>query len=98
MHLGAYEAKPAGNRVVPPSTAPTASPSATDTATRSTFTTKRRWRRGLLFSEMSPDGALPETVERPDFPWFVGLQFHPELKSKLVASFIEAAVKQSRLA
>ena len=52
---------------------------------------------------MSPDGELPEIVERPDHPWFIGVQFHPELKSKpfdphpLFASFIEAAVKQSRL-
>lgn len=58
---------------------------------------------GLVFSGMSPDGSLPEIVERPDHPWFVGVQFHPELKSKpfdphpLFASFIEAAVKQSRL-
>jgi len=58
---------------------------------------------GLVFSGMSPDGELPEVVERPDHPWFVGVQFHPELKSKpfephpLFASFIEAAVKQSRL-
>ncbi|HKT14684.1 MAG TPA: CTP synthase, partial [Allosphingosinicella sp.] len=58
---------------------------------------------GLIFSGMSPDGQLPEIVERPDHPWFVGVQFHPELKSKpfephpLFASFIEAAVKQSRL-
>jgi CTP synthase len=58
---------------------------------------------GLVFSGMSPDGALPEIVERPDHPWFVGVQFHPELKSKpfephpLFASFIEAAVRQSRL-
>ncbi|MBW6525397.1 CTP synthase [Sphingomonas sp. RHCKR7] len=58
---------------------------------------------GLVFSGMSPDGTLPEIVERPDHPWFVGVQFHPELKSKpfephpLFASFIEAAVKQSRL-
>ncbi len=58
---------------------------------------------GLMFSGMSPDGELPEIVERPDHPWFVGVQFHPELKSKpfdphpLFASFIEAAVKQSRL-
>ncbi|MEA3015348.1 MAG: synthase, partial [Sphingomonadales bacterium] len=60
-------------------------------------------RGGLVFSGMSPDGALPEIVERPDHPWFVGVQFHPELKSTpfephpLFASFIEAAVKQSRL-
>jgi CTP synthase len=58
---------------------------------------------GLVFSGMSPDGSLPEIVERPDHPWFIGVQFHPELKSKpfephpLFASFIEAAVKQSRL-
>ena len=60
-------------------------------------------RGGLVFSGMSPDGTLPEIVERPDHPWFVGVQFHPELKSKpfephpLFASFIAAAVKQSRL-
>jgi CTP synthase len=59
--------------------------------------------QGLVFSGMSPDGELPEIVERPDHPWFVGVQFHPELKSKpfdphpLFASFIEAALKQSRL-
>ncbi|WP_336977133.1 CTP synthase [Altererythrobacter fulvus] len=58
---------------------------------------------GLIFSGMSPDGLLPEIVERPDHPWFIGVQFHPELKSKpfdphpLFASFIEAAVHQSRL-
>ena len=37
---------------------------------------------GLVFSGMSPDGELPEIVERPDHPWFIGVQFHPELKSK----------------
>lgn len=58
---------------------------------------------GLIFAGMSPDGELPETVERPDHSWFVGVQYHPELKSKpfephpLFASFIAAAVKQSRL-
>ena len=58
---------------------------------------------GLIFSGLSPDGMLPEVVERPDHPWFVGVQYHPELKSKpfdphpLFASFIEAAVRQSRL-
>ena len=58
---------------------------------------------GLIFSGMSPDGELPEIVERPDHDWFVGVQFHPELKSRpfdphpLFASFIEAALKQSRL-
>ncbi|TQF77126.1 CTP synthase [Elioraea sp. Yellowstone] len=59
--------------------------------------------KGLLFSGMSPDGLLPEIVELPGHPWFVGVQFHPELKSRplkphpLFASFIEAAVKQARL-
>jgi len=58
---------------------------------------------GLVFSGLSPDGALPEIVEIPDHPWFIGVQFHPELKSKpfaphpLFASFIAAAVAQSRL-
>jgi CTP synthase len=58
---------------------------------------------GLKFSGISPDGLLPEVVERPDHPWFVGVQFHPELKSRpfaphpLFASFIDAAVKRSRL-
>ena len=59
--------------------------------------------KGLVFSGMSPDGLLPETVEYPDHPWFIGVQFHPELKSRpfephpLFKSFIEAAVEQSRL-
>ena len=58
---------------------------------------------GLSFAGMSPDGVLPETVEYPDHPWFIGVQYHPELKSRpfephpLFASFIEAAVEQSRL-
>jgi CTP synthase len=58
---------------------------------------------GLAFSGMSPDGLLPEVVERPAHPWFVGVQYHPELKSKpfaphpLFAGFIEAAVRHSRL-
>ncbi|MFC0410400.1 CTP synthase [Roseomonas elaeocarpi] len=58
---------------------------------------------GLRFSGMSPDGVLPEIVERPDHPWFIGVQYHPELKSKpfephpLFAGFVGAAVKQARL-
>ncbi len=58
---------------------------------------------GLVFSGMSPDGLLPEIVEIPDHPWFIGVQFHPELKSRpfdphpLFASFIAAAIEQSRL-
>ena len=58
---------------------------------------------GLRFSGLSPDGELPEIVENPTHPWFIGVQFHPELKSKpydphpLFTSFIQAAVDQSRL-
>ncbi len=58
---------------------------------------------GLKFSGMSPDGILPEIVEYDDHPWFIGVQFHPELKSRpfephpLFSSFIGAAVDQSRL-
>jgi len=59
--------------------------------------------KGLIFAGMSPDGLLPETIELTDHPWFIGVQFHPELKSRpfephpLFASFIAAAVEQSRL-
>src|SRR5687768_9073288 len=104
MRLGAYEARLAGNSVV----------HSIYGADRISERHRHRYEvnihykaaleaGGLLFSGMSPDGALPEIVERPDHPWFVGVQFHPELKSKpfdphpLFASFIEAAVKQSRL-
>jgi len=58
---------------------------------------------GLLFSGASPDGTLPEIVERTDHPWFIGVQFHPELKSRpfephpLFSSFIKASLKQGRL-
>jgi CTP synthase len=58
---------------------------------------------GLKMTGVSPDGLLPEIVERTDHPWFVGVQFHPELKSRpfaphpLFASFIAAALEQSRL-
>ncbi|MEX0583257.1 MAG: CTP synthase [Sneathiella sp.] len=58
---------------------------------------------GYKFSGLSPDGELPEIVEFTDHPWFIGVQFHPELKSKpfaphpLFESFIDAAVKKSRL-
>jgi CTP synthase len=59
--------------------------------------------KGLVFSGHSPDGLLPETVELTNHPWFIGVQYHPELKSRpfephpLFASFIAAAVEQSRL-
>jgi len=58
---------------------------------------------GLRFSGLSPDGILPEIVEIPDHPWFVGVQYHPELKSRpfephpLFAGFVKAALKQSRM-
>ncbi|MCG7493012.1 CTP synthase [Thalassobius sp. Cn5-15] len=58
---------------------------------------------GLQFSGMSPDGRLPEIVEWKDHPWFIGVQFHPELKSKpfdphpLFKDFVRAAVEVSRL-
>ncbi len=58
---------------------------------------------GLIFSGMSPDGKLPEIVEVKDHPWFIGVQFHPELKSKpfaphpLFADFIRAAKEVERL-
>jgi len=58
---------------------------------------------GLLFAGLSPDGELPEIIELASHPWFIGVQFHPELKSRpfsphpLFASFVEAAVTQSRL-
>jgi CTP synthase len=59
--------------------------------------------RGMRFCGMSPDDVLPEIIEYADHPWFIGVQFHPELKSRpfaphpLFASFVEAAVEQSRL-
>lgn len=59
--------------------------------------------QGMYFAGLSPDGLLPETVEIVDHPWFIGVQFHPELKSRpfdphpLFSSFIAAAVHQSRL-
>ena len=58
---------------------------------------------GMIFSGKSPDGMLPEIMEIPDHPWYVGVQFHPELKSKpfaphpLFTSFIRAAIDQARL-
>lgn len=60
-------------------------------------------KHGLVFSGMSPDGRLPEIAEYKDHPWFIGVQYHPELKSKpfdphpLFVSFIDAAIKQARL-
>ncbi len=59
--------------------------------------------KGMEFAGMSPNGKLPETVEIPEHPWFIGVQYHPELKSKpfdphpLFTSFIKAALEKSRL-
>jgi CTP synthase len=104
MRLGAYEARLDGNSVV------------RSIYGRDVISERHRHRYevnvhykdalergGMVFSGMSPDGQLPEIVERPDHPWFIGVQFHPELKSRpfdphpLFAGFIEAALKQSRL-
>src|SRR6201992_964916 len=58
---------------------------------------------GMQVSGWSPDGRLPEIMESPDHPWFIGVQFHPELKSRplephpLFTSFVAAAVQKSRL-
>jgi CTP synthase len=104
MRLGAYDAKLAGNSVV----ASIYGTSDISERHRHRYEVNTTYRDalekgGLVFSGLSPDGMLPEIVERPDHPWFVGVQFHPELKSKpfdphpLFASFIAAAVKQSRL-
>ena len=60
-------------------------------------------KQGMIFSAKSPDGVLPEIIEIEQHPWFIGVQFHPELKSKpfdphpLFSSFIKAAVHQARL-
>ena len=60
-------------------------------------------KHGMIFSGMSPDGVLPEIIELENHPWFIAVQYHPELKSRpmephpLFASFIDAAVTQSRL-
>ncbi|HEY1146702.1 MAG TPA: CTP synthase [Allosphingosinicella sp.] len=104
MRLGAYEAKLDGNSHV----AAIYGGTTISERHRHRYEVNAHYRHaleegGLIFSGMSPDGQLPEIVERPDHSWFVGVQFHPELKSKpfdphpLFKSFIEAAVKQSRL-
>ena len=104
MRLGAYEAKLAGNSHVASIYGGTAiSERHRHRYEVNTAYQERLEATGLAFTGMSPDGQLPEIVERPDHPWFVGVQFHPELKSKpfaphpLFASFIAAALQQSRL-
>ncbi len=104
MRLGAYDAKLAGNSRV----------ASMYEATEISERHRHRYEvnaaykdaleeGGLMFSGMSPDGLLPEIVERPEHPWFIGVQFHPEYKSRpfaphpLFAGFIKAALEQSRL-
>ena len=104
MRLGAYEARLDGNSHV----AAIYGQTTISERHRHRYEVNAAYRApleagGLVFSGMSPDGLLPEIVERPDHPWFVGVQFHPELKSRpldphpLFRDFIAAAVKQARL-
>jgi len=104
MRLGAYPARLQGNSVV----ASIYGANEISERHRHRYEVNVHYREtlergGLMFAGMSPDGQLPEIVERPDHPWFIGVQFHPELKSKpfdphpLFASFIGAALQQSRL-
>jgi CTP synthase len=104
MRLGAYDAKlEEGSRV-----AAVYGASEISERHRHRYEVNMRYREqlekaGLTFSGTSPDGLLPEIVEIRDHPWFIGVQYHPELKSRpfephpLFASFIEAALEQSRL-
>jgi CTP synthase len=104
MRLGAYEAQLTGNSHV----AQVYGSTQISERHRHRYEVNVAYREkleagGLVFSGMSPDGLLPEIVERPDHPWFIGVQFHPELKSRpfdphpLFKGFIAAAVKQARL-
>ena len=99
MRLGAYEAKLTGNSHV----ASIYGSTTISERHRHRYEVNTGYREaleknGLVFSGMSPDGQLPEIVERPDHPWFVGVQFHPEFKSTpwdghpLFNAFIKAAV------
>jgi CTP synthase len=104
MRLGAYPAVLAAGSVVAEAYGATV----ISERHRHRYEVNMDWRArleavGLKFSGLSPDGVLPEIVERADHPWFVGVQYHPELKSRpfephpLFASFIQAAKIQSRL-
>jgi CTP synthase len=104
MRLGSYAARLAGNSLA----ASVYGSEAIEERHRHRYEVNVHYRdrleaEGLMFTGMSPDGLLPEIVERPEHPWFVGVQFHPELKSKpfephpLFAGFVAAAVRQSRL-
>ncbi len=104
MRLGAYDASLAKDSLV----ARVYGSTAIEERHRHRYEVDIRYREklegcGLRFSGMSPDGRLPEIVEWQDHPWFIGVQFHPELKSKpfaphpLFADFVRAAMETSRL-
>ena len=104
MRLGAYDATLAAGSLV----ARVYGTTAIEERHRHRYEVDIRYREklescGLRFSGMSPDGRLPEIVEWQDHPWFIGVQFHPELKSKpfaphpLFADFVRAAMETSRL-
>jgi CTP synthase len=104
MRLGAYPAKLAkGSRVARIYGEATISERHRHRYEVNTRYRERLEKAGVAFSGLSPDGLLPEIIELPNHPWFIGVQFHPELKSRpfdphpLFASFIAAAVEQSRL-
>ena len=104
MRLGAYPAKLAkGSRVGRIYGETTISERHRHRYEVNTRYRERLEKAGVVFSGLSPDGLLPEIIELPNHPWFIGVQFHPELKSRpfdphpLFASFIAAAVEQSRL-
>ncbi len=104
MRLGAFEAKlEKGSRI-----ADIYESTKISERHRHRFEVNMRYRErlekaGMRFCGVSPDGLLPETIEYPDHPWFIGVQYHPELKSRpfephpLFASFITAAMEKSRL-
>ncbi len=104
MRLGAYQAKLAGgSRIAQIYGVGEISERHRHRYEVNTNYRERLEQAGLKFAGTSPDGLLPETVEYPDHPWFIGVQYHPELKSRpfdphpLFRSFIAAAVEQSRL-
>jgi len=104
MRLGAYDARLAGDSKIAAIYGDTAISERHRHRYEVNIDYKQRLEDcGLVFAGMSPDGVLPETVEYPDHPWFIGVQYHPELKSRpfephpLFASFIGAAMEQSRL-
>jgi CTP synthase len=104
MRLGAYQAKlAAGSKVRAIYGMDTISERHRHRYEVNTTYKKQLEDAGVVFCGMSPDGKLPEIIELKDHPWFVGVQFHPELKSRpfephpLFTSFIKAAVEKSRL-